>query len=127
MGDASPKSTNDALYSPRGLIAKREATRDPIFLFQYRTFVMSEAANPESCGFKWDGDFWSDGDKPVSDQSMVDHGWFVPVWKTERVFGTREESDAYGERRSYDYPNGWRTYSVCAEGKLAELLIKHWE
>ncbi len=121
-------STNEAQHSPRGLIALVEATCDPIFLFQYKTFVMSEKADPENEGWEWADEYWIDADgEPVSNQTMVDRGYLVETWKTERVVGSRDEGDAYGERRSYDYPNGWRTYCVPCDGKLAKLLVQHWE
>ena len=57
---------------------------------------------------------------------MADMDIYVETWITERVFATREESDAYGTRRSYNYRDGWRTYCVPCDGKLAEMLVHHW-
>jgi hypothetical protein len=126
----APASTNQALYSPRGLIAEKESTRDPIFLFQMCNLVRTPALeNAESDhDWTWDGEHLIRADgTTVEDDTLVEEGYLVKVWTTERVFGTREESDLYRHSRSYNFPNGWRTYCVCAEGKLATLLIQHWE
>lgn len=48
--------------------------------------------------------------------------YYFEYWITERVFLTREEGEHYGKCRDYNYPDGWRVYCVCAEGKLAELI-----
>lgn len=122
------RSTNGALNSPRGLIADKEATRDPIFLFQYRRWVMSPALDLEDFGYKVDddGNVTDEFGEEVTNQELAEQEIFVETWETDRVFGTREESDAYGKRRGYDFPEGWRTFCVCAEGKLAELLVNCW-
>ncbi len=44
------------------------------------------------------------------------------VWDTEMVFWSREEGEAYGKRRDYNYRDGWRVYCVCANDTLAALL-----
>jgi len=51
-----------------------------------------------------------------------DHPCVTEQWLTEGVYLTREEATAYGNRKSYNYTDGWRVYGVCAEGELAELI-----
>ena len=123
-----PKSTNEALTSPRGMIADKEATRDPIFLFQFRRWLMSPALDLGDYDMTHeDGIVFDEKGEEVSEQQLADMEILVETWVTDRVFGTREASDAYGHRRSYDYQDGWRTYCVCAEGELATLLVTHWK
>lgn len=124
-------STDQALYSPRGLVAEKEFTRDPIFLFQYRTYKMAHKVSSMSSMWGLTADdegivFSLDGEE-ISNKTLCEMGYLVEAWETERVYGTRAEGENYGKGRSYAYPNGWRVYCVCAEGKLAELLVKHWK
>lgn len=128
MSDA-PTSTNQALNSPRGRVAETECTRDPIFLFQYRRWVCSPAIDWESFDLKLgdEGEVYDEDGNEVSNQQLADMEINVETWITERVFGTREECNAYGERRSYDYRSGWRSYSVPCDGRLAALLVQNWE
>ena len=46
-------------------------------------------------------------------------------WETISVWYDREEAESFAKSTKYRYPDGWRVYCVCAEGKLAELLNKH--
>ncbi len=123
-----PRTTNRDLQSPRGLIADKEATCDPIFLFQYRRYVCSPAYDWEFNGLKLgdEGEVYDEGGEEVSEEELVSREILVETWVTERVFATREEGDAYGKRRGYDYPDGWRTYCVPCDGSLAELLVQKW-
>jgi hypothetical protein len=43
-------------------------------------------------------------------------------WETERVFFDRSEAEEWAKARAYNYPNGYRTYSVPAQGALVGLL-----
>ena len=121
-------STNDLLYSPRGRVAESEMTRDPIFLFQFRRWLCSPAIDWEEFGLTLgdEGEVYDEDGNEVSEEKLADMEINVETWITEYVFGTREESDAYGRRRSYNYRHGWRTYSVPADGQLAKLLVKYW-
>lgn len=47
---------------------------------------------------------------------------FVERWDTQSVWLSREEATEFAERTKYRYPQGYRVYGVCAEGKLAELI-----
>ncbi len=71
--------------------------QEPIFLLQYGT-----------AAFRDD----EDEDAPVV------------RWTTERVFATQEEATAYGKAHSYNYPDGWRTWSVPCCGQLVEIMNK---
>lgn len=124
-----PATTNQALNSPRGRVADTECTRDPIFLFQHRRWVCSPDIDWEDHGLRLDdeGRVYDEDGNEVSDEELANREIMVETWVTERVFGTREECNAYGERRSYNYPSGWRSYSVPCDGKLAALLVQHWE
>lgn len=120
-----------------------ECKRDPIFLFQNGRRQWTEIPN----GMSSDGDglcvdefdllpdwikpfvdedeclsesdeFWS-----AAEQAEGEWGWPVVYieWRTERVFLTREEAEAFGTATSYRYDK-WRVYCVPCEGRLAELL-----
>jgi hypothetical protein len=125
--------------NPRGL---PEATRDPIFLLQSKQRVWTDLPAGWSC---LDGTLISDGtidnvrlqavwpearldedgllSMSLSDvQERLDGRYCTVHWQTERVFFTREEGEAWAEARAYNYPNGWRVYCVCCEGRLAEIL-----
>jgi hypothetical protein len=130
----------------RDQAAYRECTRDPIFLFQRRRWVVLGA--PEGYDFDDEGDCVAVDERA---ESLVDEGgfqertvlsgldlagrvfgeWDTPcaleTWDTEHVFLSREEGEAYGRARAYNYRDGWRVYCVCAEGQLADLLSAHGE
>jgi hypothetical protein len=77
--------------------ASSECNRDPIFLYQV---------------------------KARDDDS--DPGWRVEPWRTESVWLSRGECEAWGRRNEHNYPEGlWRCYCLCAEGELARLLTEH--
>lgn len=122
----------------RSQIAGQEATRDPIFLFQRRSCRASENAilyghflcpdcegvfkEPEADHHQAHGD--DDFDDPgLGWKELVEMGYLVETWQTERVFLTREGGERYGEARSYNYPEGWRVYCIPADGYLADLLL----
>lgn len=120
--------TNQALESPRGLIAGKDGTRDPIFLFQYRRWVCSPAIDWSDFEYKLgeEGEVYDKDGNEVSNEQLAADEIYVETWITEYVFATREAANAYGEGRSYNFPDGWRSYSVCAEGELAEMLVTYW-
>lgn len=127
----------------RDAAAFRECTRDPIFLFQRRRWIVTGA--PEGYEFDCDGECvkWTDCDgngmeepsilspKDLAQNTHDGCGWDVPcaieTWETESVWLSREEAEAYGRRRSYNYRDGWRVYCVCAEGQLGQALKVHGE
>lgn len=43
-------------------------------------------------------------------------------WRTEGVWLSREEAEAFAKATEYNFPNGWRVYGTCANGELAQLL-----
>lgn len=127
-----------------------EATADPIFLLQSR--VVSVLEPPLGWVWNDEGHFSPDyplylgsegmeypseencpdtcldtaGDSGVtlSYQAVQKRGGenCSESWRTERVFLTREEGEAWAEARSYDYPLGYRVYCVPAIGELSTLL-----
>jgi hypothetical protein len=132
----STKRTPRGYANPeRDAIADHEATRDPIFLFQRRRWIVT------GCPDGWEIDEEGDcvrtgrsGDDPevLSLQQLSQHCYgewdvpcAIPVWETESVYLTREEGEAYGKSRHYNYRDGWRVYCVCAEGRLGEVLKDH--
>jgi hypothetical protein len=103
---------------------QREATRDVVFLFQRRML-------------RWTGrvpdGYYIAGEHLVESGSLEistlrdlhnAHGseYVHETWHVEGVWLDREEAEAFGKLRSYNYPDGWRVYGVCAEGELAAVL-----
>lgn len=97
-----------------------EGTADPIYLLQARRYVCKEG---DRYTFGEDGQILDEAGAEVDAAYMADvsEDW-EEVWETERVFFTREEADAYGNGRAYNYPEGWRSYSVPAMGELRDLV-----
>jgi len=83
---------------------EREMSRDPIFLFQRRAIEATEECSHD--------DDERDGDCETCHR----------FWLTDSVWLDRESAEAWGESVAHRYPDGWRVYSVCAEGDLALLL-----
>ena len=115
----------------RSLIADSEATRDPIFLLQIRRFVYHDQQMSEE-GVEYDSDEECVMDlienKRVDNDELVERELAIPYWYSESVWYSREEAEAYGNKRSYHYgkqDRDWRVYCVCAEGYLAKLLDEH--
>lgn len=110
---------------------RREATRDPVFLFQQRRTWWSWQDH-----YEWDGDdevyrYTTDDDlvhdaaeagQVVELKTALEAGWAIQWWETVTVFATREEAEAHGQARAYRYPDGWRVYCVHAEGDLVHAL-----
>lgn len=115
----------------RDSIAYFECTRDPIFLFQRRRWALIEL--PDGCVLDEDGAGVYPGRdcEPIEGAArltvdeLLSHEAAVAWWETESVYLTREEGEAYGRARAYNYPDGWRVFCVCAEGALAKLLKEH--
>ena len=123
-------STNDVLESERGMVAYRECSNDPIFLFQTKDYGTSEAdySAMEDLGWHCDEGWYvskdEDADK-VTTEMMADHDIGTLHWDTQKVFLHREEARRYGERRPYawgDEGEGWRIFCVNAEGELAQTI-----
>ncbi len=113
----------------RDEMASHEATCDPIFLFQYKRYILKEI--PVEYHYNDDGDIIKDGTEDFENPEVLswaeleDMECAIHVWETEDVFYSREEGEEYGHRRHYNYTDGWRVYCVCAQGKLAEILKKY--
>ena len=113
----------------RNEIAYKEATRDPIFLFQEHVIDINQEADVE-----WDSDLESliiSGTCiQLDDSDLVDRGWAYINWRTIGVFLTREEAENFGERTHYRYGSGknidWRVYCIALErdSELANMLNK---
>lgn len=113
----------------RGDVGKEEATRDPIFLFQAKRHHWPDVELPDNWQRDEEGDIVDTNLKDehdlwarVSIKDLEERGVAIPYWATELVFFTREEGEAYGYAKSYNYSAGWRVYCVCAQGELARLL-----
>jgi hypothetical protein len=131
---STPKSTNQSLESKRGMVAYKESTRDPIFLFQKLDYGCSEQDFDAMLALGWhcdEGWYTSDDIEnadTVTPQMMADHDIGTKHWDTHHVFFSREEARQFGLRRPYHWGEegvGWRVYCVCAEGELAEILVNH--
>lgn len=120
---------------PREKASREECTRDPIFLLQVRRFHYPKCINDvvENYGYTFQDEgfvaCYSDTGEVihtepdyVKDEELVEKGLIVDYWDTERVFFTRQEAEEWATARSYNYPNGWRVYCVCAEGVLIQVL-----
>jgi len=127
-----PDSTDRALNSPRGMVAYRESTRDPIFLFQTLDYGTSQAdySAMEDLGWHCDEGWYTsdaeDADK-VTAEMMDSHEIGTKHWRTEKVFAHRKEARSFGQGRPYAWGDenvGWRVYCVCANGALAKLLLQ---
>ncbi len=102
---------------------KTEATESPIFLFQSKSMVPSfDCANAhmlaDQARYDQEIALGRDGDElPRTYCSSCE-----VVWRTERVFLTREEGENFGKAKHYNYTEGWRVYCVPCAGQLAKLL-----
>ena len=126
-----------------------ECTRDPIFLLQSCERQWTQMPDGlESDGESWlvsgakDLDEWIkpfiewDEDDPtcghLADSEEFyeaasgvenDHGWpmIYVVWRTESVFLTRPEAEAFGRATNHRYAK-WRVYCIPCDGELATIL-----
>lgn len=116
------------------MVAYKESTADPIFLFQKLDYGCSEADFSamedlgwhltEDCGWYTSDD--EDAD-PVTTEMMYDHEIGTRHWMTMKVFAHREEARRYGLARPHHWGEegvGWRVYCVGAVGELAKLLLQ---
>jgi hypothetical protein len=114
--------TADIRAKAQRVIPETEGTRDPLFLLQIRRWVcLDEGA------YRWD----SDNERLVTeDGAEADDAYksasadFEAVWETDRVFFDRAEAEAWAKARAYNYPSGYRTYSVPVEGPLIAMLAE---
>ena len=113
--------------------AQQEATKNPIFLFQKRIWIV--AGDPDGYeGYYLDPDggcFTNDnGDvltfKTCFEKEIQAQWADIPVlreeWITEKVYLTREEAEQAGITTAYNYSNGWRVFCVPCYGLLPELI-----
>lgn len=103
-------------------IAYKEATRDPIFLFQLRRVILNAEYDTY---VEWDEELevyitTGKDKKYLDDYGLVAHGFANITWDTIGVFLTREEAEAFGEQTSYRYGSkgknvDWRVYCIALE------------
>lgn len=110
----------------RDATAYRECTRDPIFLFQFWRWrlIREPEGHLIDDGAVYPLEGYPDVEARTIDE-LLSMKCAVAWWETESVWLTREEAERYGTTRSYNYPDGWRVYCVCAEGRLGALLREH--
>lgn len=114
-------------------IAYKEATRDPIFLFQERRVTLKAEYDTY---VEWDEEaeiYITTGKKKVhlNDYGLVEYGYAEITWDTTGVWLTRKEGEDFGERTHYRYGSkgkniDWRVYCIALErdSELAKLLNK---
>ena len=115
---------------------QHEGTRNVIFLLQRKRYILTgEPVAYEGGEYGHDGEGWLLGDilpggkwEPREDseyltwQELEGKECATSYWCTESVWLTREEATEYAESRSYNYPDGWLVYGVCAEGELVDWI-----
>ncbi len=126
---------------------EQEGTRDAVFLFQWRRYHRTdEFPGTESSGESlvitrrdelpgWALRFADDDGKHIRESpgfireaikreaaSLSGFPLYYETWETEGVWLSSEEATSYGDRKNYNYPEGWRVYCVPAEGELAKRL-----
>ena len=62
------------------------------------------------------------GKETLTDKQLIAMEVAHIHWNPERVFLSREAGERYGKACSYNYPSGWRIYSVPADGSLKDML-----
>ena len=105
----------------RDEIARKEATKDPIFLFQVREIVVinndfTYSSDAETFIDCYGGEY--------TEEKLLEMGEAVEKWRTESVWLYRDEAVSWGKNHDYRFSNGWRVYCVPAYGELAEQLKK---
>ena len=115
------------MSTPRRDYPAKEATRDPIFLFQSMYAVLVEGFEEFGHYQVLDGEVHeikngSPSDESLSDRQLVDKGVASEHWRTEYVFFTRDEAEAWATAHAYRWPSGWRVYCVPAHGELSKIL-----
>lgn len=107
----------------RSDIAHEEATQNPIFLLQSREIIVINIDR-----YKYDSDLEAlvdDDGNEIENQELLDRKDATVRWRTESIWLTRKEAEAYGKRTAYHYPDGWRVYCINAMGELASLLSNY--
>ena len=111
--------------------AYKEATRDPIFLFQERVVTLKAEYDTY---VEWDVEqeiyFTTGRDKVVlDDNGLVEYGFAEITQRTTGVYLTREEGEDFGKRTAYryTYPQkgiGWQVYCIALErdSELCKIL-----
>ena len=89
-------------------IAKKEITRNPIFLLQYLSSYCV-------CG------------DSLSHEEHEDRKCeeLLEVWDTISVFSTREAAETFAKQTEYRYPEGWQVFCITCSDELNEILNEH--
>lgn len=107
-----------AVKLPRRTYDPKESTAYPVFLVQRRRLQVTDPR-----GLEWDNDceIYRDADgNELSGDDIVARDAGHWAWDVHTVAFTREEGEAYCERRSHNGP--FRCYSIHSIGDLRKLL-----
>lgn len=141
MSGYGPLKTAPAVLVPRpdktaSERCRAEATRSVIFLLQRRQAMWLDIAEPPD-GWEFDADrselvrvdkeFEEERQERLTALDAFEKKLpcAFAFWRTESVWLSREQAEAYAESRSYDYGTkgrNWQVYGVCAEGSLEAVL-----
>lgn len=88
-------------------IAKKEMTKNPIFLLQYKH---------THCGCE-NYSFHEENNEECKEPLEVLH--------TESVFFTREAAETFAKQTVYKYPEGWQVSCISCSDELDEILNNH--
>lgn len=110
--------------------AWEESTRDPIFLFQKRIWHLvgcppDHSIDDEGRVMNVHTGVEASNEELASMEALsyeIDHPCVIAEWYTELVFLSRDEANAYGRAKHYNYSDGWRVFCVPAHASLAKML-----
>lgn len=145
MDDSSKVQAGEPMYGvasgfrvrPRAPLLQ-EATADPVFLFQRRVVLWMTEHLPSSWEWSEEHDCYIEEERDdanvgrggrrvwceITDAVAIARGYAFEVWDTVTVFMTREEGEKHGHDHAYNFPDGWRVYTINATGDLCDLLGK---
>ena len=115
----------------RGDVGLAEATRDPIFLLQFRTIRIHDLPVDHTYDDDtetirtFEGEDNRKFEYSIREYAEAFSDCVFEDWRTESVWFTRSEAVAWMESHAYRWPDGMRVYCVCAEGELAAILKDH--
>jgi hypothetical protein len=119
------KSVPQLTKEERLRIGHEELQDNPIFLLQVADVIVTNS------NLEWNSDLQCIIDPitgaELDDDKLMENDWAVKRWRTESVWLTREEAEAWGKRTSYHYGKGrygidWMVFCVSAMGDLVDVL-----
>ena len=120
------ETTTRSTFSGR---CEAECTRDVVFLFQRRRYVFTghlpDGLFYDDSSVYREEDRQNDDREPLSIAALHEEygsDYVVERWDTESVWLTREEATDFGNRKNYNYPDGWRVYGVPSNGELPKII-----